>query len=136
MRVVDVIDRSRHTLGIIVQVVIELFAAHGKGVDLLATVNGLAVARNLARHGEVNKGVDVHLGMHAKVGEIALGDARTDGGGHRSDAKLQARAIRDHRNDELGDSLIDLGGRTPATKGAHRWVLALDDHVYTGNADM
>lgn len=74
--------------------------------------------------------------MHAKVGEIALGDARTDGGRHGANTKLQARAIRDHRNDKLGDSLIDLGGRTPATKGAHRWVLALDDHVYTGNADM
>ena len=133
--VVGVIDGSRHTLGVVVEVVVHLLGAGTEGVDLTALVQLLVCAGDLAGLGDVHESVNVHLGVDAQVLQIALGDEAADGVGHTADAQLQAGTVGDLRNDEVCDLQIDLGGGAGSGHLADGRIVALHDAGDLGDMD-
>lgn len=89
---------------------------------------------DLARLCDVNKSVNVHLGVDAEILEVGLCDHRADGVRHTADTQLEARTVRDLLNDQLCDRLIDCG-RCSAAAHLRHGLIILDDHIDLGNMD-
>lgn len=79
---VHIVHGSAHALGVVVDKVIQLLGAGAEGVDLTAGVQFLVLTADLAGHGQVDEGVNIHLGVNAQVLQIGLGDDAADGVGH------------------------------------------------------
>ena len=123
--VVGVLHGSGHALRVVVEVIVHLLGAGTEGVDLTALVQILVAAGDLARLGDIHKGIHVHFGVHAEVLQVTLSDQVADGVGHTADAQLQASAVGDLRDDEVCHGEIDLGGCTGSGHLAQRRVIAL-----------
>ena len=117
MHVVGVVHGGAHDLGVHAHIVIELLGAGGEGEDLAAIVQGLVLAVDLAGLGDVHEGVHVHLGVHAQVLQVGLGDQGAHGVGHAADAQLQAGAVGDLGDDEVGHGAVHVGGGHGAQLG-------------------
>ena len=131
--VVGVVHRGRHTLRVIVQVIVHLLGAGTKGVDLTALVQLLAAAVDLAGLGNIHKGIHIHFGVHAQILQIALRDQPADGVGHTADAQLQAGTVRDLRHDEVGYLQVHLGSGTGSCHLADGGICALHNATYLRN---
>ena len=125
--VVGVVHGGAHDVGVAVDVVIQLLGAGGEGEDLAAIVHGLVLAVDLAGLGDVHEGVHVHLGVHAQVLQVGLGDQGAHGVGHAADAQLQAGAVGDLGDDQVGHGAVHVGGGHGAQLG-DLGVGALDHH--------
>ena len=131
--IVGVINGYRHTLRIVIQVVVHLLGAGTERIDLAAVVNVLTAASNAASLCHIYKRVHIHLGMYAQIFQVALGNHGADGVGHAADAKLQAGAVGDAVHHQAGNSLINFGGGTAAAQLVDRRVVTLDNAVNLGN---
>ena len=131
--IVGVINGCRHTLRIVIQVVVHLLGAGTERIDLAAVVNVLTAAGNAASLCHIYKRIHIHLGMYAQIFQIALGNHGADGVGHAADAKLQAGAVGDAVHHQAGNSLVNFGGGTAAAQLVDRRVVTLDNAVNLGN---
>ena len=126
--VVGVADRCGHDRRIFVDVIIELFGARGEGEDLPTAVDRLFGAVDLSGHGNINKCVDIHLGMNAEILEVGVRDHRADRVGHPADTELKAGAVGNLLDDQPGHGLVNGRRRSRAHLG-HRGIVPLHDHI-------
>ena len=133
-RVVRVADRCAHDSRIVVDVVIQLLRAGAECKYLTTLVDGLLGAGQLACTGDVDEGIDIHLGVYAQIGQVGLCDQGADCVRHTADAQLEAGTVRDLLNDQLCNGVVNLG-RSGSTHLTERRVVALDDHVDLGDVN-
>ena len=109
--VVGVVHRGEQTVGVAVEEVVELFRAHGKGIDDLPGVGGLVFSADAARLRHRHVSVAQHFGMHAQILQSRLGYQLSDGVRHRADAELDTGAVADKADDQLRDLFVHLRRR-------------------------
>ncbi|EKD39175.1 MAG: hypothetical protein ACD_75C00486G0001, partial [uncultured bacterium] len=118
-----------------IEKVVELFRPEGEGVDEFANIVLLLPVADAACLVDIDEAVAEHLRMHSQVAQIGGGDQFADGIGHGADAELQAGAVLDLGNDDLGDPLINIGNLRLG-QAEHLLMLALDDGVDLRDMDL
>ena len=132
---VGIVDREAAAGRVVIEEIVEFLRTEGEGVDEFADIVLLLAIGDAARLVDIDKAVAEHLGMHPEVAQVGGGDQFADGVGHGADAELQAGAVLDLGNDDLGDLLVDIGDLR-LRQAEHLLVVALDDGVDLGDMDL
>ena len=104
--VVDVVDRVKLHVGVLVDEVVELACAHDEGDHGLAAVEGLAAAVDDAAAHEVHHAAGEHLAVDAEV--VLVGQRAQDGVGDGADAELEGGAVGHERGAVAPDGELHL----------------------------
>ena len=116
---------------VVVEVVVETFAAHGEAGDRLAREQALLLVGDGALLAEIDHPVAEHLGVETEV--LALAEQAQDRIRDLSDAELQRGFVVDQRCDVPRDRQGGLIGRD--RRKLDQWLVVLDDPVELRDVD-